>query len=105
MVGFAKLRNARLAADRWTGKRSDLPKIVGASEAKAHLPRLLKEVAAGETITITRHGIVVALLVPPALGHQPNVDEVIDEILRFGETERIRLGGVKVRELVEGGRL
>ena len=38
---------------------------VGAYEAKTHLPRLLDEVAAGATITITKHGVPVALLVPP----------------------------------------
>ena len=37
---------------------------VGAYEAKTHLPRLLDEVAAGATVTITRHGRDVARLVP-----------------------------------------
>lgn len=37
---------------------------VGAFEAKTHLSRLLKRVAQGETITITRHGAPVARLVP-----------------------------------------
>lgn len=36
---------------------------VGAYEAKTHLPRLLDEVAAGGTVTITRHGRPVARLV------------------------------------------
>lgn len=37
---------------------------VGAYEAKTHLPRLLSEVAKGETVTITRHGSPVARIVP-----------------------------------------
>lgn len=37
---------------------------IGAYEAKTHLPRLLDRVAAGETLTITRHGRPVARLVP-----------------------------------------
>ena len=37
-------------------------KTVGSYEAKTHLPRLLDEVAAGETITITKHGVPVATL-------------------------------------------
>ncbi len=37
---------------------------VGAYEAKTHLPRLLDRVAAGESLTITRHGRPVARLVP-----------------------------------------
>ena len=38
---------------------------IGAYEAKTHLPRLLDEVAKGERITITKHGVPVAILVPP----------------------------------------
>lgn len=35
-------------------------------EAKTHLSRLLREVAAGEEVTITRDGVAVAKLVPVA---------------------------------------
>ena len=38
---------------------------VGAYEAKTHLPQLLERVAKGETITITKHGVPVAVLTPP----------------------------------------
>ncbi len=38
---------------------------VGAFEAKTQLARLLDEVARGETIEITRHGVPVAHMVPP----------------------------------------
>lgn len=37
---------------------------VQASEAKTHLPRLLDDVEAGETLVITRHGKPIARLVP-----------------------------------------
>lgn len=37
---------------------------VQASEAKTHLPQLLDDVEAGETIVITRHGRPIARLVP-----------------------------------------
>ncbi len=37
---------------------------VGAYEAKTHLPRLLRRVMDGESVTITRHGRPVARLVP-----------------------------------------
>lgn len=37
---------------------------IGSYEAKTNLPRLLDEVAAGATITITKHGREVARLVP-----------------------------------------
>ncbi|MBW2098933.1 MAG: type II toxin-antitoxin system prevent-host-death family antitoxin [Deltaproteobacteria bacterium] len=38
---------------------------VGAYEAKTHLPKLLERVIKGERITITKHGIPVAVLQPP----------------------------------------
>lgn len=37
---------------------------IGSYEAKTHLPRLLDEVEAGATYTITKHGRPVARLVP-----------------------------------------
>ena len=37
---------------------------IGAYEAKTHLPRLLDEVANGEAITITKHGVAIAVLGP-----------------------------------------
>jgi prevent-host-death family protein len=40
---------------------------VGALEAKTHLSRLLSDVAAGETITITRRGRPIAELSPAKL--------------------------------------
>jgi prevent-host-death family protein len=39
-------------------------KEVGVLEAKTHLSALLEEVAAGEEVTITRHGKAIAKLVP-----------------------------------------
>ena len=38
--------------------------VIGAFEAKTHLPKLLDRVARGESLTITRHGRPVAHLVP-----------------------------------------
>lgn len=37
---------------------------VGAYEAKTRLPQLLREVGQGETVTITRHGAAIAMIVP-----------------------------------------
>ncbi len=38
--------------------------LIGACEAKTHLPRLLDRVVCGESLIITRHGKPVARLTP-----------------------------------------
>ena len=44
--------------------------MIGAYEAKTHLPQLLDRVARGERFTITRHGKPVAQLIPVATDRQ-----------------------------------
>jgi prevent-host-death family protein len=75
---------------------------IGSFEAKTHLPELLKRVAKGERILITRRGEPVAMLVPPLREPSRDVQAVIDEMkaLRCGNT----LGGVSTRDLIEEGR-
>ena len=78
-------------------------RTVGSYEAKTHLPRLLDEVAGGEEITITKHGVPVAVLVPPPDRRGRSTREVIEELreLRKG----VRLGDdLTIRDLVEEGR-
>ena len=43
-------------------------KRLGASEARTHLSRLLREVDRGASFAITRHGRPVAILVPAGAG-------------------------------------
>jgi prevent-host-death family protein len=75
---------------------------VGAYEAKTHLSELLDRVAKGEKITITKHGVPVAMLVPPPSTKERDVRAAIQELreLRKGRT----LGGITIRELIEEGR-
>ncbi len=75
---------------------------IGSFEAKTHLAKLLKRVAKGEKILITRRGEPIAMLVPPLREPRRDVQEVLDEMkaLRRGN----RLGGIRVRELIEEGR-
>lgn len=74
---------------------------IGVYEAKSHLPRILADVERGETITITRHGKAIALLMPVTPPRRP-LAEVVDALLAF--RERHPLDDVTVRELVEEGR-
>jgi prevent-host-death family protein len=76
---------------------------IGAFEAKTHLSDLLDRVARGEKITITRHGVPAALLVPvsdttPKLSHREIVEGM--RALR----KRVKPGKMSVREMVNEGR-
>jgi len=75
---------------------------VGAYEAKTHLPQLLDEVASGESITITKHGVPVALLVPPTRTGTPAVRDTVAGLRAF--RARHPLGDVSIRELIDEGR-
>ena len=77
-------------------------KSVGVYEAKTQLPRLLNRVARGERITITRHGVPVALIVPPDNAAQRPVGEVVAELGSFGQGRK--LGGLSLRRLIASGR-
>ena len=54
---------------------------IGAYEAKTHLSELLERVASGETITITRHGMPVAVLGPVRQGSTRSPAELIDAFI------------------------
>jgi prevent-host-death family protein len=73
---------------------------VGAYEAKTHLPRLLAEVEAGRTVTITKHGRPVARLVPAT--SRPAADDVAGALR--AARRGVRLGRLDLRRLVEEGR-
>ena len=75
---------------------------VGAYEAKTHLPKLLKRVLKGERITITKHGIPIAVLQPPDPEKTVNSKSVIAEIRKF--RNKHTLGGLSIREMIREGR-
>ena len=75
---------------------------VGVYDAKTQLPKLLDQVAKGRRITITRHGVPVAMLVPAAPGQARPVEEVIDGLLSFRKGRR--LGKASLRAMIEQGR-
>ena len=75
---------------------------VGAYEAKTHLSKLLERVTKGERITITKHGVPVAVLQP--FDPEKNIDakSVIMELRRF--RKKNILLGLSIREMLEEGR-
>ena len=75
---------------------------VGAFEAKTHLSEL-DRVARGEKITITRHGIPAALLVPVEEKEAKLTHREIVEGMR-ALRKRVKPGKMSVREMVKEGR-
>jgi len=79
-------------------------KTVGSFEAKTHLAALLRRVAKGEKILITRRGKPVAVLGPPE-DDTVDVGKVVEEMLAWQEREGPTLGGtVTIKELINEGR-
>jgi prevent-host-death family protein len=75
---------------------------VGSYEAKTHLPQLLERVARGERITITKHGVPVAVLVPVAPRAERPPEEAIAELRRFRRGRK--LGKRSLKAMVAEGR-
>lgn len=75
---------------------------VGSFEAKTHLSALLDRVAKGERITITKHGVPVAVLVPPVSEGVADRHRAIESLQRLGRKQSLK--GISIRELIETGR-
>lgn len=77
-------------------------KSLGAYEAKTHFTQLLRAVEKGKSVTITKHGIPVAILSPVgAQQKRSHADRVIEELLNFRKGRTL---GVSVRQVIESGR-
>ena len=75
---------------------------VGAYEAKTQLSKLLNRVMKGERITITKHGVPVAVLQPADSENSTDLKTVISEIFRFREMHSLK--GHPLKDLMEEGR-
>lgn len=75
---------------------------IGAYEAKTHLPKLLERVIKGEQITITKHGVPVAVLQPPLPLRKTEVTKVIAELRKFRDSHALK--GDSIREMINEGR-
>ena len=75
---------------------------IGAYEAKTHLSKLLERVIKGERITITKHGVPVAVLQPPMSLKRTEPSKVIAEIRKFRDKHTLK--GLSIREMIEEGR-
>ena len=74
---------------------------VGAYEAKTKLGALLDEVAKGHSVTITRHGAPVAVMMPANRPVVPALGETVASLRAF---RKGRVLGASVRDLIDEGR-
>ncbi len=75
---------------------------VGVYEAKTNLPKLLERVRRGERITITKHGVPVAVLQPADIQKATDIESVIQELRKFREIHS--LDGITIQEMIAEGR-
>ncbi len=79
------------------------PHFIDAVAAKTQFFHLLEMVEAGDAVTITRHGLPVACLVPNERATTAaERREAIEGIKKLGA--KLRLGGTKIRDLIDEGR-
>ena len=77
-------------------------KTIGAHEAKTHLSRLLDEVACGAQVTITRHDVPVARLVPAGVASPADPIETLRALREF--RDKHSLGDLSLRKFTDEGR-
>lgn len=76
---------------------------IGAYKAKTHLSELLERVEGGEEITITKHGLPVAKLVP--VKKEASTEQRRAAIQRIQKLSAgLSLGGLKIKDLMGEGR-
>ena len=79
---------------------------IGAYEAKTHLPRLLREVAAGQSFTITLRGKPIAELKPTTEFESDNRNVKFVHAMRdfMKRPDRPSLTAEQIKEMIEYGR-
>ncbi len=73
---------------------------VAATEAKARLAELLRNVEQGETIAITRHGKTIAHLVPAFVTDRAAREAAVDRFLQRRERWKGKIKGMTVEEIL-----
>lgn len=75
---------------------------IGSYEAKTQLPKLLRQVRAGKSFTITSHGKAIADLVPSAKAKSKDRVAGVNRLKAFMREKPVR--GVNIKKLIEEGR-
>lgn len=76
---------------------------IGSYEAKTHLPALLERVQKGERITITKHGVPIAVLAPIEPQPRRSREDAIETMRAFGRGRSLP-EGMTLKDMIEEGR-
>ncbi len=75
---------------------------VGVDKARNQLSGLLRRVAKGERVIITKHGIPMATLVPADRASPRSIEETVDAMFKHRKKTRVR--GLAACGLIDEGR-
>ena len=75
--------------------------LIGSYQAKTNFSKLIERVKRGERITITKHGVPVALISPIESKPTREISEVITDLKNFRHSIRLESD---LREIIEEGR-
>jgi prevent-host-death family protein len=76
---------------------------VGIYEARTRLSELIEKVGKGEEVTVTRHGVPVARIIPVDGEKKLAVRDAIEAMERFGRGKSLR--GLSLKKMIREGRM
>jgi len=76
---------------------------VGIYEMRTRLGELMKKVMKGEEVTVTRHGVPVARIVPFEAPNKLSIRDAIEAMKQFGRDKSLR--GMRLKKTIERGRM
>ncbi len=76
---------------------------VGIYEARTRLSELVDKVGKGEEVTITRHGVAVARIIPVDSENKLAVRDAIAAMKEFGRGKSLR--GLSLKKMIKEGRM
>lgn len=75
---------------------------IGSYELKTHLSEVLDAVEHGQSVLVTRHGKLIARILPSAATEREEASRAVKALLKFPRTRLPK--GVTIRGLIEEGR-
>jgi prevent-host-death family protein len=76
---------------------------VGIYEARTRLSELIEKVGKGEEVTVTRHGVPVARIIPVDGEKKLAVRDAIEAMKKFGRGKSLR--GLSLKKMIREGRM